>query len=81
MLVELKNGDTYNGRLVNCDSWMNINLREVSYACRATNDGNLATHTIPRHATRTGHAPAAAAELADSNLPTLAVSPPGDMYL
>ena len=29
MLVELKNGDTYNGRLVNCDSWMNINLKEV----------------------------------------------------
>ena len=29
MLVELKNGDTYNGRLVSCDSWMNINLREV----------------------------------------------------
>ena len=27
MLVELKNGDTYNGRLVNCDSWMNINLK------------------------------------------------------
>ena len=29
MLIELKNGDTYNGHLVNCDSWMNINLREV----------------------------------------------------
>ncbi|XP_059480424.1 U6 snRNA-associated Sm-like protein LSm4 [Neocloeon triangulifer] len=29
MLVELKNGETYNGHLVNCDSWMNINLREV----------------------------------------------------
>mmetsp|Transcript_21156 Transcript_21156/g.25008 ORF Transcript_21156/g.25008 Transcript_21156/m.25008 type:complete len:143 (+) Transcript_21156:14-442(+) len=29
MLVELKNGDTYNGKLVNCDSWMNINLNEV----------------------------------------------------
>ncbi|KAJ0401001.1 hypothetical protein ATCC90586_002625 [Pythium insidiosum] len=29
MLVELKNGDTYNGNLVNCDTWMNINLREV----------------------------------------------------
>jgi len=28
-LVELKNGQTYNGHLVNCDSWMNINLREV----------------------------------------------------
>jgi len=29
MLVELKNGDTYNGHLVNCDSWMNLNLKEV----------------------------------------------------
>jgi len=29
MLVELKNGETYNGHLVNCDNWMNINLREV----------------------------------------------------
>jgi len=27
--VELKNGETYNGHLVTCDSWMNINLREV----------------------------------------------------
>ncbi|KAM7352932.1 U6 snRNA-associated Sm-like protein LSm4 isoform 2-T2 [Cochliomyia hominivorax] len=29
MLVELKNGETYNGHLVSCDSWMNINLRDV----------------------------------------------------
>ncbi|KAF0752324.1 hypothetical protein AaE_006077, partial [Aphanomyces astaci] len=29
MLVELKSGDTYNGQLVNCDTWMNINLKEV----------------------------------------------------
>ncbi|XP_028338959.1 U6 snRNA-associated Sm-like protein LSm4 isoform X1 [Physeter macrocephalus] len=29
MLVELKNGETYNGHLVSCDNWMNINLREV----------------------------------------------------
>ena len=28
-LVELKNGETYNGHLVNCDNWMNIQLREV----------------------------------------------------
>ncbi|KAL9382154.1 hypothetical protein Peur_025210 [Populus x canadensis] len=27
MLVELKNGETYNGHLVNCDAWMNIHLR------------------------------------------------------
>ena len=30
MLVELKNGETYNGHLVSCDNWMNINLREAS---------------------------------------------------
>jgi len=29
MLVELKNGETYNGHLVSCDTWMNVNLREV----------------------------------------------------
>ena len=28
-LVELKNGDTYNGHLVQCDSWMNMHLKEV----------------------------------------------------
>ena len=28
-LVELKNGETFNGLLVNCDNYMNINLREV----------------------------------------------------
>mmetsp|Transcript_25811 Transcript_25811/g.29516 ORF Transcript_25811/g.29516 Transcript_25811/m.29516 type:complete len:139 (+) Transcript_25811:47-463(+) len=29
LLVELKGGDTYNGRLLSCDAWMNMNLREV----------------------------------------------------
>jgi U6 snRNA-associated Sm-like protein LSm4 len=29
LLVELKGGDTYNGRLESCDSWMNMNLTEV----------------------------------------------------
>ena len=29
ILVELKNGDTYNGKLVNCDNFMNINLKEI----------------------------------------------------
>mmetsp|Transcript_7964 Transcript_7964/g.23752 ORF Transcript_7964/g.23752 Transcript_7964/m.23752 type:complete len:135 (-) Transcript_7964:33-437(-) len=29
MLIELKNGDTYNGRLVNADTWMNVNLEDV----------------------------------------------------
>lgn len=29
ILIELKSGDTYNGRLLNCDAWMNINLKDV----------------------------------------------------
>ncbi|EFY87203.1 small nuclear ribonucleoprotein [Metarhizium acridum CQMa 102] len=29
MLVELKNGETLNGHLVQCDTWMNLTLREV----------------------------------------------------
>ena len=28
-MVELKNGETFNGHLVNCDNFMNITLREV----------------------------------------------------
>ena len=36
MLVELKNGDTYNGHLVNCDNWMNINLRDVICTSRVS---------------------------------------------
>ncbi|KAM3077257.1 RNA processing protein [Clarireedia jacksonii] len=29
MLVELKDGETLNGHLVACDTWMNLTLREV----------------------------------------------------
>lgn len=29
MLVELKNGETLNGHLVNSDTWMNLTLKEV----------------------------------------------------
>lgn len=29
MLIELKNGDTYNGRLVSCNIYMNIVLKDV----------------------------------------------------
>ena len=29
MLVELKNGETLNGHLVNCDTYMNLTLKEV----------------------------------------------------
>uniref|UniRef100_A0A1B0G1P8 U6 snRNA-associated Sm-like protein LSm4 n=1 Tax=Glossina morsitans morsitans TaxID=37546 RepID=A0A1B0G1P8_GLOMM len=33
-LVELKNGETYNGHLVSCDSWTNINLRDFIYTSK-----------------------------------------------
>lgn len=33
-LVELKNGETYNGHLASCDHWMNLNLREVILTSR-----------------------------------------------
>jgi U6 snRNA-associated Sm-like protein LSm4 len=29
MLVELKNGETLNGHLISCDTWMNLTLKEV----------------------------------------------------
>ncbi|CEF66465.1 U6 snRNA-associated Sm-like protein LSm4 [Strongyloides ratti] len=29
MLIELKNGETYNGHLATCDSWMNIHLKDA----------------------------------------------------
>ena len=35
-LVELKNGETYNGHLVNCDNWMNIQLKEVICTSRVS---------------------------------------------
>lgn len=38
MLVELKNGETYNGILVSCDNWMNISLKDVISTSR---DGQI----------------------------------------
>lgn len=29
IMVELKNGETLNGQLINCDQWMNLTLRDV----------------------------------------------------
>ncbi|CAD6195598.1 unnamed protein product [Caenorhabditis auriculariae] len=34
MLVELKNGETYNGHLQACDTWMNVHLRDVIYTSK-----------------------------------------------
>uniref|UniRef100_A0A2K5LAV9 U6 snRNA-associated Sm-like protein LSm4 n=2 Tax=Cercopithecinae TaxID=9528 RepID=A0A2K5LAV9_CERAT len=44
MLVELKNGETYNGHLVSCDNWMNINLREVICTSRNPNPNQREPH-------------------------------------
>lgn len=30
MLVELKDGDTLNGNLLSCDTWMNLVMRDVT---------------------------------------------------
>lgn len=37
MLVELKNGETLNGHLIACDTWMNLTLKEV---VQTTPDGD-----------------------------------------
>lgn len=50
-LVELKNGETYNGHLVSCDNWMNINLREVICTSRVRS-GAAARCWDPRCAQR-----------------------------
>ena len=54
MLIELKSGETYNGHLVACDTWMNLHLREVILTSR---EGELrAQQSLPR-CTATGAAP------------------------
>ncbi|KAK8798599.1 hypothetical protein WA538_003268 [Blastocystis sp. DL] len=37
VLVELTNGDTYNGKLVSSDSYMNMTLQEVIFTSRTGN--------------------------------------------
>lgn len=37
-LVELKSGETYNGHLDSCDTWMNINLKDVICTSRVSTD-------------------------------------------
>eukprot|EP01096_Ripella_sp_DP13-Kostka_P004334 TRINITY_DN1651_c0_g1_i1.p1 TRINITY_DN1651_c0_g1~~TRINITY_DN1651_c0_g1_i1.p1 ORF type:complete len:170 (-),score=73.54 TRINITY_DN1651_c0_g1_i1:4-492(-) len=34
LLIELKNGQTFNGRLASCDSFMNINLQDVIWTSK-----------------------------------------------
>ena len=47
-LVELKNGETYNGHLVNCDNWMNIQLREVICTSRVSWRICLGRNPLPK---------------------------------
>jgi len=44
MLVELKNGETYNGHLQSCDTWMNLQLREVTLTSRVSEATNQVQH-------------------------------------
>lgn len=47
MLVELKNGETLNGHLVMCDTWMNLTLKEVVQTSPVGNslESNPGPHT------------------------------------
>lgn len=56
-LVELKNGETYNGHLVSCDNWMNINLREV--ICTSRVRSGVAARCWDPHRARRPPVPAA----------------------
>lgn len=56
-LVELKNGETYNGHLVSCDNWMNINLREV--ICTSRVRSSVAARCWDPHRARRPLVPAA----------------------
>lgn len=48
MLVELKNGETLNGHLVNCDNWMNLTLKEVVQTSPVRSYVPRRTGSIPR---------------------------------
>jgi len=45
-LVELKNGETYNGHLVNCDNWMNVNLRDVICTSRVSSHDSIILYAV-----------------------------------
>ena len=55
-LVELKNGETYNGHLIQCDNWMNMHIREVICTAKVLFEYDIvvvttctqAHHTHPR---------------------------------
>lgn len=47
MLVELKNGETLNGHLVNCDTWMNLTLKEVVQTSPVRPFCSATPHLVP----------------------------------
>ena len=47
-LVELKSGETYNGQLDKCDSWMNLNLTNVICTSRVREAAAAAPLPPPR---------------------------------
>ena len=47
MLVELKSGETFNGNLLQCDTYMNLTLREVIQTSRVSH-GQSSLYRRPR---------------------------------
>ena len=73
MLIELKSGETYNGHLVACDTWMNLHLREVILTSR---EGELrAQQSLPR-CTAAGQSARAAACRRPAPISCRAAPPP-----
>lgn len=48
MLVELKNGETLNGHLVSCDTWMNLTLKEVVQTSPVCLHSPRSSYPLPR---------------------------------
>ena len=51
-LIELKNGFCYNGLLVNCDKFMNVNLKDVTLTSKVSSS---AQPCADRHVRRTSN--------------------------
>jgi small nuclear ribonucleoprotein (snRNP)-like protein len=51
-LVELKNGETYNGHLVSCDTWMNVHLREVICTSKVGDSCTYKPNSVETHSLR-----------------------------
>lgn len=54
MLVELKNGETLNGHLITCDTWMNLTLKEVVQTSPVCGEPSLLTSVRQLTTDRTG---------------------------